>query len=183
MSKKIMRYLKGSKELKLKLKKFQNTSSGLVISGYSDADWGDNKESRKSVSGGIILLNGVPVEWSCKKQPCVSVSTLEAEFVAGAEVCKSLLGLKELLQEIKMPIEMPAIIWMDNVEAIRQIEQESSSSKLKHVDMKMKFVCDRANKEQISAKYVNTQDQVADIFTKPMSQQKLYKLRALCGLE
>jgi hypothetical protein len=71
---------------------------------------------------------------------------------------------------------------MDNKEDIKQVMQESSSAKLKHVDMRYKFVCDRASKGQVSVEYVKSENQVADMFTKPLSFAKLSKFRELCGL-
>jgi hypothetical protein len=87
MAKKILRYLKGSKMEKLKLPKW-NSKGRVSVEAYSDADWADSKSDRKSVSGGLVLLNGIPVSWTCKKQTCVALSTLKAEYIAASEVCK-----------------------------------------------------------------------------------------------
>jgi hypothetical protein len=183
IAKQIMRYLKGTKDLKLHMESYKcEGQNQITLSGYSDADWGDNKSTRKSVSGGIVCLNGNPVSWSCKKQSCVALSTQEAEYIAGAELCKELLGLQQVFQELNMRIKSPTFLWMDNMQGIKQIEQETSSTKLKHVDMKYKFLCERAKKGDVVPKYVKSEDQVADIFTKPMSQVKMMKLRRLCGL-
>jgi hypothetical protein len=182
MAKQIMRYLRGASGLKLHQDKYKSSDSSIFLSGYSDADWGDEKSTRKSVSGGIVCLNGNPVAWSCKKQTCVALSTQEAEYIAGAELCKSLLGLRQFFQEINVCVKSPTIVWMDNTQGIKQIEQETSSAKLKHVDMKYKFLCERAKKGDVVPKYVKSEDQVADIFTKPMSKIQLLKLRQLCGL-
>jgi hypothetical protein len=55
IAKQIMRYLRGTSGLKLHMEKFKSEDQVFVLSGYSDADWGDNKSTRKSVSGGIVL--------------------------------------------------------------------------------------------------------------------------------
>jgi hypothetical protein len=148
VAKKILRYLKGSKMEKLKLPKWNGTGK-VSVEAYSDADWADNKSDRKSVSGGLVLMNGIPVSWSCKKQTCVALSTLEAEYIAASEVCKTLIGMEQLLSEIGLPIITPIPLWMDNQSAIINIQQESSSSRLKRVDTRIKFLCDRANQMQV----------------------------------
>jgi hypothetical protein len=176
---KILRYLKGTKNFKLKFNKFKGE---MVVEAFSDADWADNKCDRKSVSGGIVYFCGVPVSWICKKQPCVSLSTQEAEFIAGSEVIREVIGVQELMDELNIQVLKPSKLYMDNKEGIRQVMQESSSAKLKHVDMRYKFVCDRASKGQIQVDYVKSEDQVADIFTKPLPLVKLSKFRSLCGL-
>ena len=63
-----------------------------------------------------------------------------------------------------------------------QISQESSFTKLKHVDMRFEFLCDQAKRANIVADYIKCADQPADLFTKPMSQYKLVQLRKLAGL-
>jgi hypothetical protein len=153
---------------KLKLPKWNGTGK-VSVEAYSDADWADNKSDRKSVSGGLVLLNGIPVSWPCKKQTCVALSTLEAEYIAASEVCKTLIGMKQLLSEIGLQIITPIPLWMDNQAAIVNLQQESSSSRLKHVDTRIKFLCDRANQMQVSPKYVKSEHMIADIFTKPLT--------------
>jgi hypothetical protein len=182
MAFKILSYLKGSKDAKLEFNGWDSTSNKMVISGYSDADWGDDRMDRKSVSGGLICLNGMPVSWICKKQSCVAMSTLEAEHAAAAEVVRELIGLKQIMEELNLKFQMPITLWIDNKEAINQVEQESSSKRLKHADMKLKFLCDRASKEEIIPLYVKSEDQVADLLTKPLSQQRILKLKKLIGL-
>ena len=137
--KQILRYLRGTSSLKMHLNGFKNCGDQVIVSGYSDADWGDNKSTRRSISGGIVLMNGSPTSWICKKQPCISLSTQEAEYIAGTEVVKEILGTTQLLQELKIPVKWPTLLWMDNTQAIQQIEQETTSMKLKHVDMRYKL--------------------------------------------
>ena len=130
----------------------------------------------------MILVAGMPVNWVCKKQTGVSLSTLEAEYIAGSEIVKEILGVQQLLQEIGLKVQTPLPLKVDNAEAIRQISQESSSQKLKHVDMRYKFLCVEAKRQRIVPSYIKSEDQAADMFTKPMPQQKLIKLRMLSGL-
>jgi hypothetical protein len=142
--------------------KFNKCDGPLTIQAFSDADWADNKCDRESVSGGVVFFGGVPVSWICKKQPCVSLSTQEAKFIAGSEVIRDVLGVQELMDELNIKFVKPSQVCMDNKEGIKQVMQESSSAKLKHVDMRYKFVCDRASKGQVSVEYVKSENQVAD---------------------
>jgi hypothetical protein len=74
-------------------------------------------------------------------------------------------------------------LWMDNQATIINIQQESSSARLKHVDTRIKFFCDRASQVQVLPKYVKSVHMLADIFTKPLPQQRLHKLKKMIGLE
>lgn len=181
-ARKIMRYLRGTSEIKLEFAKWKETSNKVSVSAYSDADWADNRKDRKSVTGGLVLVDNLPVAWMCRKQNCVALSTLEAEYIAASEVTREMLGIKQLLQEIGQQVQVPMPIWIDNKGAISQIEQEASSAKLKHVDLRLKFLSDRSRKQQFKPTYVKSEDQVADLLTKPLPQQKLIALRKLCRL-
>ncbi|KAK4384341.1 Retrovirus-related Pol polyprotein from transposon TNT 1-94 [Sesamum angolense] len=77
--KRILRYLKGTSNLALS---YHGGSLRLV--GYSDADGSADRDERKSTSGYAFLLGGAAITWSSKKQPCISLSTMEAEYVASA---------------------------------------------------------------------------------------------------
>ncbi|KAL0303421.1 UNVERIFIED_CONTAM: Retrovirus-related Pol polyprotein from transposon TNT 1-94 [Sesamum radiatum] len=75
--KRILRYLKGTSDLGLC---YHGGSPRLV--GYSDADGSADRDERKSTSGYAFLLGGAAITWCSKKQPCISLSTMEAEYVA-----------------------------------------------------------------------------------------------------
>ncbi|KAJ0391837.1 hypothetical protein P43SY_010649 [Pythium insidiosum] len=84
----IARYLKGTKALKLSLCKDQEPQSPVRIVSYSDADFAADKVDRKSISAGVQTVNGM------------TGATAEAEFVAAAVSGREALGLKELYEEL-----------------------------------------------------------------------------------
>uniref|UniRef100_A0AAV1TUP3 Polyprotein n=1 Tax=Peronospora matthiolae TaxID=2874970 RepID=A0AAV1TUP3_9STRA len=108
------------------------------------------------MTGGIILLNGMAISWSARKQGGVSLSTMEAEFVAASEIARELLGVREILCEIRMALELPMLMHVDNQAAIRQLEGEASSLKANHIDVRVKFVCDFARCRIVRAQYVRS---------------------------
>ena len=109
---------------------------------YSDADFAADNADRKSLTGVVILFNGMAVSWFAKRQGVVSISTMEAEFVAAREVAREIIGLRQMLMEIGMAPVVPMLMHVDNQAAISQIEGEASSSKAKHIDVKHKFIKD-----------------------------------------
>ena len=72
------------------------------------------------------MLNRMPVSWATKKQRGVSLSTMEAEFVAASETARELLGVWEILMEVGLTPILPMRMHVDNQGAIRQIEGEAS---------------------------------------------------------
>ena len=72
----------------------------LTIEGYSDSDWAGDKDSRKSASGYIFMLNGGPVSWCSKRQATVALSSTEAEYIALTLAAKEATWLRLLLTEL-----------------------------------------------------------------------------------
>jgi hypothetical protein len=85
-AKRIVRYLKGTKEFKLKL---TSNTEGLEV--YTDADWTEDKTDSKSHSGFVFLYNGSAIAWACRKQICTAWSSCEAEYIAIPEASRELL--------------------------------------------------------------------------------------------
>ena len=52
----------------------------MSVCAYADADWGNDKNDRKSITGWIAMINGDPISWASKKQKVVAQSTCEAEL-------------------------------------------------------------------------------------------------------
>jgi Reverse transcriptase (RNA-dependent DNA polymerase) len=85
--KRVIRYLKGTKDLKLRPSIDEQEE---FIHAYSDANWAEDKVDRKSNSGYFCSLFGGAISWKCRKQDVVSLSSTEAEFIALSETCKKL---------------------------------------------------------------------------------------------
>uniref|UniRef100_A0AAV1UB90 Uncharacterized protein n=1 Tax=Peronospora matthiolae TaxID=2874970 RepID=A0AAV1UB90_9STRA len=152
------------------------------LESHSDADFAADKLDRKSLTGGVIFLNGMAVSWTAKKQGGVSLSTMEAEFVAASEQTRELLGIREMLREIGMPPGLPMTLYIDNQAAIKQLDGEASSLKAKLIDVRLKFVRDYSRREIIQAQYVRSEAQVADLMTKALDAAKLALLCELMSL-
>uniref|UniRef100_A0AAV1UWI0 Polyprotein n=1 Tax=Peronospora matthiolae TaxID=2874970 RepID=A0AAV1UWI0_9STRA len=156
-----------------------NLGAEMRLEAFSDADFAADKTDRKSMTGGIVMLNGMAVSWGARKQGGVSLSTMEAEFVAASEVARELLGLREMLCEVGVEPTLPMQLRVDNQAAIAQIAGEASSLKAKHVDVRLKFLCDYSRRGVITASYVRSEQMLADLLTKALDATKLSTLRAL----
>jgi hypothetical protein len=76
----IFRYLKGTTKFGF----WYPTSNQLDLHAFTDAEWAGCVDDRKSTSGATFFLGGCLVSWSSKKQSTVSMSTVEAEYIAAA---------------------------------------------------------------------------------------------------
>lgn len=147
------------------------------IAAYSDADWGNN-EDRKSLSGWVVKLNGDPISWSCKKQSVVSQSTCEAELYAEAAAINEVLWLRDLIGELEIKLELDprlnireesgVVVYCDNQSTIKVSKNGIKADRTKHVDIKYHFITDVINEGKVTLKWVPTERQEADIFTKAL---------------
>lgn len=179
--KRILQYLKGTKNLFLKLGNEDEKIKNLF--GYADADWAQNKKDRKSNSGRIFKFFGSPISWSCKKQDCVALSSTEAEYVALADAAQEGVWLRRLLADFNMQQNEPTLIFEDNQSCLKLINSDKFSHRTKHIDTKYKFVKYLKHEENImDYKYCPTEFMLADLFTKPLNKVKLEKMRTNCNI-
>lgn len=167
-AKRVLRYLSNTKDLELKFEKENNSS----LQCFSDADWASDKTSRKSVSGFIAFDGSNPISWFSKKQTCVALSTMEAEYCAASAAAQETVNLKGILCEFGERYNQPAIIKVDNCSAISMIKTFENSKRGKHIDIRAHFIKDLYIKKEIDVEYVSTDFNVADMLTKPLCKDK-----------
>jgi hypothetical protein len=90
--KRVFRYLKGTLNLGLRYTPSEFESL-KIIRVFSDADWGNNPDDRRSISGYVTILAGGPITWSSKKQPTVVLSSMEAEYMALCQASREIIWL------------------------------------------------------------------------------------------
>jgi len=77
---------------------FSFKRSNITLQGFSDADLEGDLDRRKSTTGYIFMLDGKTINWKCKLQGKVSLSTIKAECVAISKASKEMIWLKNLLK-------------------------------------------------------------------------------------
>jgi hypothetical protein len=174
-AKRIMRYLKGTRELGIK---YSGAGAGkLQLVGYCDADWAGDKETRRSTTAYIFMLAGACVSWASKLQPTVALSSAEAEYMAASSAAQEAIYLRRLLESLGHKQESPTIIYEDNQSCIAMADNPAQSQRIKHIDIKYHFVREKIQSGDIKLVYVQTERQLADLLTKALTREKLQKLR------
>lgn len=175
--KRVVRYLKATKESVLKFKK--NPDSEPLV-GYADADFASDVNDRKSTSGFLFKVFGNTVGWSSKKQAVVSGSSTEAEYIALFHATQEGMWLKGLLGDLKIDVDT-FTMYEDNQSAIK-IANNLENKRLKHMDVKFHFIREAVEKRIIHLKYIDTKLQEADMMTKSLGRCQLEVFLKKLGL-
>jgi hypothetical protein len=170
--KRIMRYLVYTPKFGL----WYPRGSTFDLIGYSDTDWTGCKIDRKSTSGTCQFLGRSLVSWASKKQNSVALSTAEAEYIAAGHYCAQLLWMRQTLRDYGYILRKVPLL-CDNESAIHMADNLVEHSRTKHIHIRYHFLRDHQEKGDIEIAYVNTQNQLADIFTKPLDEKTFSKLR------
>lgn len=177
--KRVIRYLKGTRDLKLQL---NDTKQVEVLHAYSDASWAEDKDDRKSTTGYYCSVNGGAISWSSRKQNIVTLSSCEAEYVALTETCKEVTWLREIASAFEIKNNGPTTIFTDSQSCIAIIENQKFSNRTKHIDARYHFIKDQVGSGRIKLIYCPTNDNIADLMTKPLGFIKMEALRTMAGL-
>ena len=176
VAKKILKYLKGTISMGL----WYPSHSPIHLVGYSDSDFAGCKLDRKSTSGTCHLLGSSLISWHSKKQACVALSTAEAEYIVAGS-CAHILWIKQQLEDFGLKINKVPLL-CDNTSAINLTKNQVQHSRTKHIKIRNHFFRDHINNGDWEIKFVSTESQLADIFTKPLSKDKFYSLRNELGI-
>lgn len=174
----VFRYLLGTKSIQLVL-----GGSQCRITGYSDADWASHLH-RHSISGFVYFIGGGIVSWSSKKQPIITLSSTEAEYVALTHSSKDILWIHKFLSELSsiFSFNLPTTLFCDNQGAIRLSKDSTFHARTKHIDIHFHFIRQTVSSGNVSLKYCPTSDMIANIFTKSLTHVKFIKFQDLLGL-
>ncbi|XP_052752778.1 uncharacterized protein LOC128201101 [Galleria mellonella] len=126
--KRIFRYLSGTLEEGLCYK----FGSDLKLTAFCDSDYASDLKTRRSTTGYVLMMSGGPISWCSRRQPIVSLSSTEAEFISAAEYCKEAMFIKSLLKDLNIDIKLSFHI--DNQSAIALIKNGVFNKKSKHID-------------------------------------------------
>ena len=167
-------YLKKMKTLCLKFSSINSKSSSCTLKVFVDSSFA-NGPSRRSIHGFVIILDDNLIHWRTKISPMVCLSTTEAEFVAVAMTLKEVEWIHKILHELKVELRF-TVIFTDNQGAIRVFESQTSTARTKHLDLRLQFTKQILQKKQYILRYVRSDENLADLFTKELARLNFQKL-------
>ena len=178
-AKHLLRYLRGIIDLCLT---FDATTGQDLLLGFADADWGGCQDTRRSTSEYIFKTFGGLTSWRARRQPTVSLSTAEAEYLSSADPAKQAIWLRTLLEDLGFPQDSPTTIYNDNMGAILLSKNPVHHDRSKHISLRHHFLRDQVNDHTIKLEHVPSKENQADLFTKLLPTDLFKQLRNEIGL-
>ena len=180
--KRIMRYLKGTMGAKIE---FSRTSKddNRGCHGYCDADWGNDTDTRRSITGAIFLFQGGPIVWQSKRQASVALSTTEAEYMALSTTCQEALWLRALARYLEPCLVLSStVILNDNKGAIDLSKNKGYRPRTKHIHIRHHFVREKVDNDDVKVFHIPTEEMTADALTKALPAPKFKDCIAKMGV-
>jgi hypothetical protein len=177
-AKHILRYIAGTIHRRLR---YQGASSSGMIS-YDDSDWAANVEDRHSLTGHVILFAEGAIAWATRRQKTVALSSTEAEYMALSDGCRLVAYFRNLFEELGEDMSNPTPICVDNQGAIFLAVNPAHDKRTKHIDIRYHYVREFIEQGHGEIYYIPTNDQVADVMTKPLSFDKHATFSGSLGL-
>ncbi|GJV55170.1 retrovirus-related pol polyprotein from transposon TNT 1-94 [Tanacetum coccineum] len=161
----IFRYVKGTINMGLWYPK----DSVFELSAFSNANHAGCLDTRKRTSGGIQFIGEKIVSWRSKKQDCTAMSTAEAEYVALSASCAQVMWMRTQLKHYgfdynKIPL------YSDSQSPIAISCNPVQHSRTKHINVRYHFIKKLVERGIVELYFVRTEYQLADMFTKALSQ-------------
>ncbi|KAL0440222.1 UNVERIFIED_CONTAM: Retrovirus-related Pol polyprotein from transposon TNT 1-94 [Sesamum latifolium] len=160
--------------------KFAEIIDKLVA--YIDSDYARDVEDKKSTLGYVFLLISGAVSWSSRKQPIVSLSTTKAEFIAVASCVCQAVWLSRVLIKLDLDHKKFTTIFCDSSSIIKLSKNPVTHGRSKHIDVHFHFLRELTKAGNVELVHCDSQDQLADIMTKPLKLDQFLKLQRLLGV-
>ena len=136
----------------------------------------------KSTSGYTFHFGTGVVSWASKKQPIVTLSSVEAEYVAARSAAYQAVWVREVLKDLSQNDQEPTTIFCDNNSAIALSKNHVFHNRTKHIDTRFHFIRELVNNKEICLEFCRFEDQLAYIFTKPLERDTFQYLRSYLGM-
>ena len=112
------------------------TVNDFKLVGYTDSDWDRSLDDKKRISRYIFHIGSGAISWASKKQPIVSQSTVEAEYIAENEVACQAIQLRRILTNLNERQEDGTTIYCDNISSIALSKNPVFHGRIKHIEIR-----------------------------------------------
>nr|GFA69596.1 retrovirus-related Pol polyprotein from transposon TNT 1-94 [Tanacetum cinerariifolium] len=155
--------------------------SSVALTAFADADHTGCQDTRRSTSGSVQFLGERLISWSSKRQKSAAISSTEAGYIALSGCCAQILCMRSQLLDYGLVFnKIP--MYCDNKSAIALCCNNVQHSRLKHIDIRYHFIKEQVENGVIELYFVNTEYQLADVFTKALGRDRIEFLTNKLGM-
>ena len=122
------------------------------------------------------------ISWSSRKHGSIAQSTAEAEYIAASDACRETIWLRKLLSDLFGGKLESTIIHCDNQSCIKLSKNPVFHDRSKHIEMKYHFIKDLVQRGTLKLQYIRTDEQIANILTKPLTSTKFMYFHDKLGM-
>ena len=177
--KRVLRYVAGTLNFGCQYKR---KTGDLQLRAFSDSDHAGDVDTRKSTTGVFFFLGENLITWQSQKQKVVALSSCEAEYIAATTAVCQGVWLARLLAELRGEQTNTFQLMMDNQSAIMLSKNPVFHDRSKHIDVRYHYIRECVEEGRVQIESVVTQEQLADILTKPLGRDQFVQLRSRIGL-
>ncbi|GJX66539.1 retrovirus-related pol polyprotein from transposon TNT 1-94 [Tanacetum coccineum] len=146
--------------------------SSIALTAYADADHAGCQDTRRSTSGCMQLLGDRLVSWSSKRQKSTTISSTKAEYITLSGCCAQVLWMRSQLTDYGLGFnKIP--MYCDNKSTTALCCNNVQHSRSKHIDIRFHFIKEQVENGVVKLYFVNTEYQLADIFTKALGRERI----------
>ena len=167
------------KDLKMNYKRNVNCET---IDCYVDTDWAGDNVDRKSTFGYVIKVFGNVINWKSRKQRMVTKASTYAEYVALFEAVSEVKFVLQVMKNFNVKLSVPVKIFEDNTGAINIANYGNFTKNSKHIEIHYDYVHESVKEKNIEIIKIDSNDNVADIFTKALCKDKFEEFRRLLNI-
>ena len=168
--KRLCRYLQGLPRVVQRIDFGDHLPS--VVKAYVDSDWAGCRKTRKSTSGGVLMLGTTAVRGWSTNQAVIALSSGEAEYDAALKGASQVLGFQSMLKDIGLHTK---VTLFNDSSATRGIIHRAGLGKLRHLETGYLWLQAAVAKKRLQVRKVNGAENPADLFTKYLSSADMWK--------
>ena len=168
--KKLARYMVGRKRV---VWRFEYQDEGQKLKVCTDSDWAGCKKTRKSSSGGVLMLGSHCIKTWCSTQGALALSSAEAEFYSMVEGVMRSYGVAGLAEELGMEVKEVGVNLFTDSSAAKAFASRRGVGKMRHMQVRWLWLQEEVRRGRVKVYKIKGTENPADLLTKYLSVKEV----------